>query len=276
MEQGTMIGTILGFTLLLIAMCFDFATFQVNIGNLAYFIDIPSLLIVVGGTVASVMISWPMGDAKGLFGFVGSTWKPSPVQLVETLTLIVDVAKIARKNILAIEDALPSIENLFLRGGLRLVVDRVDRQDIVDMLAHQIKYDQAAKETGIGVVGSAASLCPAWGMLGTLVGLVLLLQNLDDPSMIGPAMAVALITPFYGSLFANVFFSPAKNKLEVNLAEEKVLLEMIRDGGLYIEAGQRPDFIESDLMNYLPPDKKAMYEALKFEGGGGDGGGEGG
>ncbi|MEC7466999.1 MAG: MotA/TolQ/ExbB proton channel family protein, partial [SAR324 cluster bacterium] len=247
-----------------------------NIGNLAYFIDIPSLLIVVGGTVASVMISWPMGDAKGLFGFVGSTWKPSPVQLVETLTLIVDVAKIARKNILAIEDALPSIENLFLRGGLRLVVDRVDRQDIVDMLAHQIKYDQAAKETGIGVVGSAASLCPAWGMLGTLVGLVLLLQNLDDPSMIGPAMAVALITTFYGSLFANVFFSPAKNKLEVNLAEEKVLLEMIRDGVLYIEAGQRPDFIESDLMNYLPPDKKAMYEALKFEGGGGDGGGEGG
>ena len=276
MEQGTMIGTILGFTLLLIAMCFDFSTFQVNIGHLAYFIDIPSLLIVVGGTVASVLISWPMGDAKGLFGFVGSTWKPSPVQLVETLTLIVDVAKIARKNILAIEDALPSIENLFLRGGLRLVVDRVDRQDIVDMLAHQIKYDQAAKETGIGVVGSAASLCPAWGMLGTLVGLVLLLQNLDDPSMIGPAMAVALITTFYGSLFAKVFFSPAKNKLEVNLAEEKVLFEMIRDGVLYIEAGQRPDFIESDLMNFLPPDKKAMYEALKFEGGGGDGGGEGG
>ena len=276
MEQGTMIGTILGFTLLLIAMCFDFSTFQVNIGNLAYFIDIPSLLIVVGGTVASVLISWPMGDAKGLFGFVGKTWKPSPVQLVETLTLIVDVAKIARKNILAIEDALPSIENLFLRGGLRLVVDRVDRQDIVDMLAHQIKYDQAAKESEIGVVGSAASLCPAWGMLGTLVGLILLLQNLDDPSMIGPAMAVALITTFYGSLFANVFFSPAKNKLEVNLAEEKVLLEMIRDGVLYIEAGQRPDFIESDLMNYLPPDKKAMYEALKFEGGGGDGGGEGG
>jgi len=276
MEQGTMIGTILGFTLLLIAMCFDFATFQVKIGNLAYFIDIPSLLIVVGGTVASVLISWPMGDAKGLFGFVGKTWKPSPVQLVETLTLIVDVAKIARKNILAIEDALPSIENLFLRGGLRLVVDRVDRQDIVDMLAHQIKYDQSAKESEIGVVGSAASLCPAWGMLGTLVGLVLLLQNLDDPSMIGPAMAVALITTFYGSLFANVFFSPAKNKLEVNLAEEKVLLEMVRDGVLYIEAGQRPDFIESDLMNYLPPDKKAMYESLKFEGGGGDGGGEGG
>ena len=106
------------------------------------------------------------------------------------------------------------------------------------------------------------------GMLGTLVGLVLLLQNLDDPSAIGPAMAVALITTFYGSLFANTIFAPAKKKLEGYKAEEKVLMEMIRDGVLYIEGGQRPDFIENDLMNYLPPPQKTMYESLKFEGGG--------
>ena len=105
-------------------------------------------------------------------------------------------------------------------------------------------------------------------MLGTLVGLVLLLQNLDDPSAIGPAMAVALITTFYGSLFANTIFSPAKKKLELYAGEQKVLMEMIRDGVLYIEGGQRPDFIENDLMNYLPPVQKTMYEALKFEGGG--------
>ena len=274
MEQGTLIGTCLAIFMLAFAMMFDINTFSVNPGTVAYFIDVPSLLIVLGGTISSVLIAWPMAMSKRLFAIVGSSWKKSPVQLVETLTLIVDVAKIARKNILAIEDALPSIENLFLRGGLRLVVDRVDRQDIVDMLAHQIKYSQTAKEDEIGVVGSAASLCPAWGMLGTLVGLVLMLQNLDDPSMIGPAMAVALITTFYGSLFANVVFAPSKQKLSVNLAEEKVLLEMIRDGVLYIEAGQRPDFIENDLMNYLPPDSKATYEALKFKGG--EGGGEGG
>ncbi len=274
MEQGTLAGTILAWFLLILAMAFDFATFQVKLGNIAYFVDIPSLLIVFGGTFASVMIANNMGDAKGLFAFVGKTWKPNNVQLVETLTLIVDVAKIARKNILAIEDALPSIENLYLRGGLRLVVDRVERDSIESMLAHEMKYTMANEETAPAVVGSAASLCPAWGMLGTLVGLVLLLQNLDDPSAIGPAMAVALITTFYGSLFANTIFSPAKTKLEIFNSDKKVLMEMIRDGVLYIEAGQRPDFIESDLMNYLPPDKKAMYEALKFEGGGG--GGEGG
>ena len=268
MEQGTLIGTILAWFMLLFAMMFDFATFTVKFGNGMYFWDTPSLMIVFGGTVASTFISHPMGDAKGFLGYIGRSWKPSTVQLVETLTLIVDVAKIARKNILAIEDALPSIENLFLRGGLRLVVDRADREAVVEMMAHQVKYTMAGKDGEIAVVGTMASLCPAWGMLGTLVGLVLLLQNLDDPSAIGPAMAVALITTFYGSLFANTIFAPAKKKLEGYAGEEKVLMEMIRDGVLYIEGGQRPDFIENDLMNYLPPAQKTMYEALKFEGGG--------
>ncbi len=268
MEQGTLIGTILAWFMLLFAMMFNFATLSLNIGNGVYFWDTPSLMIVFGGTVASTFISHPMGDAKGFLGYIGKSWKPNSVQLVETLTLIVDVSKIARKNILAIEDALPSIENLFLRGGLRLVVDRADREAIVNMMAHEVKYTMAGKDNEIAVVGTMASLCPAWGMLGTLVGLVLLLQNLDDPSAIGPAMAVALITTFYGSLFANTIFSPAKKKLELYAGEQKVLMEMIRDGVLYIEGGQRPDFIENDLMNYLPPVQKTMYEALKFEGGG--------
>ena len=268
MEQGTLIGTILAWFMLLFAMTFNFATLSINAGNVMYFWDTPSLMIVFGGTIASTFISHPMGDAKGFLGIIGKSWKPNSVQLVETLTLIIDVSKIARKNILAIEDALPSIDNLFLRGGLRLVVDRADREAIVNMMAHEVKYTMAGKDNEIAVVGTMGSLCPAWGMLGTLVGLVILLQNLDDPSMIGPAMALALITTLYGSLFANVIFAPAKKKLESYKAEEKVLMEMIRDGVLYIEGGQRPDFIENDLMNYLPPVEKTMYEALKFEGGG--------
>ncbi|MDP6332608.1 MAG: MotA/TolQ/ExbB proton channel family protein [SAR324 cluster bacterium] len=268
MEQGTLIGTAMAVFFLMFAMMFDMTTFQVNVGNAMYFWDTASILIVFGGTIASTFISHPLNDAKSFLGIIGKSWKANPVQLVETLTLIVDVSKIARKNILAIEDALPSIENLFLRGGLRLVVDRADREAIVEMMAHEVKYTMAGKDNEIAVVGTMASLCPAWGMLGTLVGLVLLLQNLDDPSMIGPAMAVALITTFYGSLFANVIFAPAKKKLELFAGDEKVLMEMIRDGVLYIEGGQRPDFIENDLMNYLPPVQKSMYEALKFEGGG--------
>ena len=268
MEQGTLIGNLLAVFFLAFAIMFDTATFSVNVVNIFYFIDTGSFLIVMGGTVASTFISHAIIDAKGFLGYIGKTWKPNSVQLVETLTLIIDVSKIARKNILAIEDALPSIDNLFLRGGLRLVVDRADREALVEMMAHEVKYAMANKDSEIAVVGTMGSLCPAWGMLGTLVGLVILLQNLDDPSMIGPAMALALITTLYGSLFANVIFAPAKKKLESYKAEEKVLMEMIRDGVLYIEGGQRPDFIENDLMNYLPPVQKTMYEALKFEGGG--------
>ena len=268
MEQGTLIGNLLAVFFLAFAVMFDMTTFTVNVVNIFYFIDTGSFLIVMGGTVASTFISHAIGDAKGFLGYIGKTWKPNSVQLVETLTLIIDVSKIARKNILAIEDALPSIDNLFLRGGLRLVVDRADREAIVNMMAHEVKYAMADKDNEIAVVGTMGSLCPAWGMLGTLVGLVILLQNLDDPSMIGPAMALALITTLYGSLFANVIFAPAKKKLVSYQAEEKVLMEMIRDGVLYIEGGQRPDFIENDLMNYLPPVQKTMYEALKFEGGG--------
>ena len=184
MEQGTLIGTGMAIFFLMFAMMFDTTTFSINVGNAMYFWDTGSLLIVFGGTIASTFISHPLNDAKRFLGIIGKSWKANPVQLVETLTLIGDVSKIARKNILAIEDALPSIENLFLRGGLRLVVDRADREAIVEMMAHEVKYTMAGKDNEIAVVGTMASLCPAWGMLGTLVGLVLLLQNLDDLSLI--------------------------------------------------------------------------------------------
>ena len=110
-----------------------------------------------------------------------------------------------------------------------------------------------------------ASLAPAYGMLGTLVGLILMLQNLSDPSAIGPAMAVAIITTFYGVIIANVFFTPFGNKLADKKNDDKILREMIRDGVLYIEKGERPDFIEQDLMNYLTPELRSMYEEMKFE-----------
>lgn len=265
MDLATIIGYTLAYFLLFQAIMFDFNTFTFNASKIMWFLDFPSLTIVLGGTTASVMASYPMEQFKTLGKSLKSVFKQANTPLVETLTLIVDVSKIARKNILAIEDALPSIENLFLRGGLRLVVDRIDRSLIVDMMSHELKYADEGKSNEIDVVKSMGALCPAWGMLGTLVGLIILLQNLDDPSAIGPAMAIALITTLYGSLFANTIFIPTAKKLGVTRGEEKLLMEMIRDGVLYIEQGERPDFIEQDLVNYLPPDQKAMYEQLKFD-----------
>ncbi len=265
MNLATIIGYALGYFLLVMAIVVDFSTFSLQFHALSWFIDVPSMMIVLGGTMASTMSSYPMEMFTTFPKSIKSTFQSNNVPLVETLTLIVDVSKIARKNILAIEDALPSIENLYLRGGLRLVVDRVDRNLIVEMMSHEMKYTDLGRDGEIAVIRTMASLCPAWGMLGTLVGLVILLQNLDDPSAIGPAMAVALITTLYGSLFANTIFAPTANKLTGTKNDEKLLMEMIRDGVLYIEQGERPDFIEQDLVNYLPADQKAMYEQLKFD-----------
>ncbi len=145
------------------------------------------------------------------------------------------------------------------------MVDRVDRELIIDIMHSEMRYLDMRREEEVVIMKTFASLAPAFGMMGTLVGLVLMLQNLDDPSSIGPAMAVAILTTFYGILAANIFFTPWSNKLAAQKESDKILREMVRDGVLYIEKGERPDFIEQDLMNYLPPDLHTMYEEMKFE-----------
>jgi len=265
MDIATTFGLILSLVLILIGITVDFTTFSFDAGNVGYFIDASSIMIVIGGTFGSVLASYPLGKILRVGRVVARAFRRVPEELIETLTLVIDVAKIARKNILAIEDALPSIDNLFLRNGLRLVVDQVDRELIIGILHSEMRYLDLRRDEDVQILRTFASLGPAFGMIGTLIGLILLLQNLQDPSAIGPAMAVAIITTLYGMLLANVFFTPWANKIDSQKGQDKVLREMIRDGILYIEQSQRPDFIEQDLMNYLPPEMKAMYEEMKFE-----------
>ena len=251
--------------LILLAIIVDFDNLEFRIAQLQFFINFPSVLIVIGGTTASVLTSYPLAKVLRVGKIIAKVFRQPPEELIETLTLIIDVSKIARKNILAIEDALPSIDNLYLRNGLRLVVDRVDRELIIDIMHSEMRYLDMRREEEVVILKTFASLAPAYGMMGTLVGLILMLQNLDDPTTIGPAMAVAILTTFYGTFAANVFFIPWANKLAAQKESDKVLREMVRDGVLYIEKGERPDFIEQDLMNYLPPDLRTMYEEMKFE-----------
>jgi chemotaxis protein MotA len=265
MDIATILGIALSAFLVIMGMMFDFSTFSFNVGRGLLFVDVPSILIVFGGTTGSLMTAYPLVKVLRLPRVIALAFRETQEELIETLTLIIDVSKIARKNILAIEDALPSIDNLFLRNGLRLVVDRVDRELIIEILHSEMKYLDVRRDEDIGMIRLAASLAPAYGMLGTLVGLILMLQNLNDPSTIGPAMAVAIITTFYGVIAANVLFTPWANKLTIRKQDDKILREMIRDGVLYIEKGERPDFIEQDLMNYLTPDLRSAYEEMKFE-----------
>jgi len=224
----------------------------------------PSIIVVVFGTLAATIGSYPMDQLMGLGKAIGKVYKGKSVPLIETLVIIVDVAKVARKNVLAIEDSLPSIDNEYLRNGLRLVVDRVDRELITDIMMAEMKYSALKKESDQLMVKQMSSLSPAFGMIGTLIGLVLMLQALDDVASIGPKMSIALITTLYGSLLSSGIFVPWSNTLETANRSEKVLDEMIRDGVLFIEKNERAEFIEQDLMNYLTPNLKAKYEELKF------------
>ena len=270
MDIATVLGLILSVFLIVMGIVFNFQTVSLNFGNLQFFIDPSSILIVFGGTFGSVLASYPIGKIMRVGRVVGRAFRQLPEELINTLTLVIDVSKIARKNILAIENALESIDNIYLRNGLRLVVDRVDRELIIDILHTELRYMEMRRDEDIKILRTFASLSPAFGMIGTLIGLILLLQNLSDPSSIGPAMAVAIITTMYGMLAANVLFTPWANKLDSQKSSDKVLHEMIRDGVLYIEKGERPDYIEQDLVNYLPPDMKRMYEDMKFESARGD------
>jgi len=235
-----------------------------GVQGLALMFSPASLIIVIGGTFAAAIGSYPMDVIVGLPKSIGSVFKSKTVPLIETLVIIVDVAKVARKNVLAIEDSLPSIEQEYLRNGLRLVVDRVDRELITEIMMSEMKYLDQKKALDQGVIKIMSTYSPAFGMIGTLIGLVLMLANLDDPSSIGPNMSIALITTLYGAFLSNGVFLPWATALDTARAKEKVLLEMIMDGVLFIEKNERAEFIEQDLMNYLTPDLKAKYEELKF------------
>ncbi len=260
------LAALLGTVAIVAVFTFGVLTPDLIVQNLQYMWNAPSVIIVLFGTLAATMASFPMDVFLGAGRSIKRVYRAKAIPLIETLVVIVDVAKVARKNVLAIEDSLPSIDNEYLRNGLRLVVDRIDREVITDILQSELKYTDIKKQLDQKVVKQMSTLSPAFGMIGTLIGLVLMLQDLSDPSKIGPNMAVALITTLYGSLLSNGVFLPWATVLETARENELVLYEMVRDGVLFIERNERAEFIEQDLMNYLTPELKATYEELKFSG----------
>ena len=260
------LAAVLGTVFIVLVVVFGAVTPDIVLKNLQYLWNAPSVIIVLFGTLSATLASFPLDVFLGMGRSLKKIYGSKSIPLIETLVIIVDVAKVARKNVLAIEDSLPSIENEFLRNGLRLVVDRVDRELIQEIMQSELKYADQKKMLDQSVMKLMSSFSPAYGMIGTLIGLILMLQDLSDPSKIGPNMAVALITTLYGSLLSSGVFVPWANVLETTRVSELVMYEMVRDGVLFIEKNERAEFIEQDLMNYLTPELKSKYEELKFSG----------
>lgn len=246
MDKGTLIGIASGVILLTWAISSG--------GSLLNFMDFQSFLIVFGGTLASTLISYPWTDFRSTGKVLRVAFTTRPVDPQSIIQTIVGFAEKARREgLLALEDAAQQLEDPFLQKGIQLIVDGTDPELVRNILETELSFLEERHKTGQGIFETMGSMAPAFGMLGTLVGLINMLKRLDDPKAIGPGMAVALITTFYGSLFANLLCLPIANKLKARSAEEILMKEVMIEGMLSIQAGENPRIIEEKLKAFLSP-----------------------
>lgn len=249
MDIATIIGMILGSVLVLMA---------IDPSNLQYFISIPSIIMVLGGTTAAILINYPLSTVLSVMGVIRKTVSSKPIDLNGIIGHMVEFATVARRDgLLALEERLQNLEDPFLLRGTQMIIDGVAPDSVRSILTIELEQMAQRHSYGKGVVDNLGAYLPAFGMIGTLVGLVLMLQNLDDPSALGPGMALALITTFYGALFANLFMIPLAGKLAARNTEEILSREIMIEGVLAIQAGENPNVIRERLSGFLPPKQRS-------------------
>lgn len=254
MDIASIIGLILGMVLMIFGIVSNGA-------SLLDFVDLPSALITFGGAFASVMTSHTMQEfINGLKGML-LAFKAPVINTSEMIKNIIDLSNVARKEgLLSLEEAATDLDEPFLKKGILLVVDGTDPDLVRAILETELISVEDRHKKVIGFWDMVASMGPAWGMIGTLIGLIAMLKDLNDPSSIGPAMALALITTLYGSLLANWLATPIANKLRVNNAAEMQQKEVMIEGLLSIQAGENPRVIEEKLKSFLSPKDRINNE----------------
>ena len=249
MDLATLIGLVGSFAFIIMAMLVG--------GDLVMFADTSSVLIVFGGSLFIVLMKYNISQFFGAAkiaakAFIFKTDKPD-----DLIAQIVTMADSARKGgFLALEEM--EVENPFLRKGIDLLVDGHDADTVRMILRKDIALTNERHEQGASIFSALGDVAPAMGMIGTLIGLVAMLSNMDDPKSIGPAMAVALLTTLYGSILANMVALPIADKLMLYKNEERLNRLLILDGVLAIQEGQNPRVIDSYLKNYLHEKKRRI------------------
>ena len=244
MDLASLVGVVAGMGLVL-------ASILMNSG-LDLFINIPSAMIVIGGTLAATLIAFPINEVMkvmGLFMRVFMVKQSNQYQLIESMVGICNVAR--KGGVLAIESKLKEIDNDFLKKGLELTVDGKDEATVNALLKREVKQLQSAHKDGWEIFNQMGAFAPAFGMVGTLIGLIQMLSDLSDVSTVGPKMAIALITTFYGAVVANLIFIPMTVKLKRRSATESLEMQLILEGIGYIRKGVNPRFMQDVLENYL-------------------------
>jgi len=251
LDLGTLVGLIGAIAMVVMAMILG--------GSVLTFIDAPSILIVVVGTHFVVMMTYSLGDFLGAANAGMKVLNFKPTDNEELITQIVELADMARKSgLLALEGA--EIEDEFLTKGIGLLVDGHDGDVVKNILEKEVRMAKERHTQAASVFKTMADVAPAMGMIGTLIGLVAMLSNMDDPKSIGPAMAVALLTTLYGAIMANMVGIPIASKLNMRDKEDTLSRTLMIDGLLGIQAGQNPRVIEQVLHGYLKEGKRPTAE----------------
>lgn len=254
MDLASLFGVILGIGLILSAIMMG--------GPLSIFWDSPSVMIVFGGTIASILICFKLGHVLGVIGVIKKVLLyplPAPSDEIDRIVKFSNLAR--REGLLALEEKLEELDDEFMQKGLRLIIDGFPGETVREILEIDMDSLQARHSTGKKILETMGAMAPAFGMIGTLIGLIQMLQNMEDPSSIGKGMAVALLTTFYGALTANVIYIPFATKLDNRSKEENELKALMVEGIISIQSGDKPALVREKLKSFLPPSQRDAVDA---------------
>lgn len=249
MDVSTLLGIVSAFGLMIIAIMTN--------SSLMVFVEPQSIIICTGGTLGALLVHYPFKEVFRAFSVAQKTFfckELPPTRLIKQLTEFAGKAR--KEGLLALQSMAKDVEDPFLVKGLQMAADGHEREALEQMLVREIDYIRERHESGAEIFASLGTYAPAIGLVGTLIGLVQMLQTMDDPSTIGPAMAIALLTTFYGTVTANVLFLPMSGKLKTRSQSELLKKELIVEGMNSILAGENPRVMEQKLHAYLQPKER--------------------
>ncbi|OFI06814.1 chemotaxis protein PomA [Clostridium acetireducens DSM 10703] len=256
----TGIGIVLGFVLMIWAMAMSKGITDYNLGQLKLFWDVPSIIITLGGSLCAMLVNYPMDQFRKLTKIIMQSFKEVSMSSIDIIHQFTGLSRKARREgLLSLEDDINGLEDAFLKKGLQMVVDGMEPETIREIIELEIGEMERRHGEGVAMLRAWGEYAPAFGMAGTLIGLIQMLGNLTDSSQIASGMGKALITTFYGSLLANIIFNPMAANLNLKSEQEVAKREMMLEGILSIQSGVNPRIVEEKLVSYLSPDERKEY-----------------
>ena len=252
MDLATILGILSAFGLIIASI--------LTSSGLSVFVNFPSVLIVVGGTFGATLVNYTFDEIFSLFIAISKAFFSKKEEYFLKVALLVRLsAKARREGILSLEPDVENIDDEFLKKGLRMAVDGANEETIKEILINEVYYMRERHKFGYEILNSMGAYSPAMGLIGTLIGLVQMLQKLNNPKLIGPSMAVALITTFYGAILANLLFLPLGGKLKRKSEKELLFKEACIEGVVSISKGENPKILEQRLLSFFTNSEKEEY-----------------